>query len=211
MSQPAHRIFLLTMRRTGRRVPTVPLRERVEALRDAGFAVDSVDLNDGPRSSAEMVARAREAGAQVFIIDAVDCPAAYAASLGLAMRIKAALPAIRLVYAGAYPCAHWREVLTGCAAIDLILRGEELRTLVWLARAIVTHGLVATVPGIAYRCDGQVLATRAAKPLRHQVLIRGGSRLANVMPRESFALPWIPAASLVQRGVPDGALVSPAR
>ncbi|MDD3481978.1 magnesium-protoporphyrin IX monomethyl ester anaerobic oxidative cyclase [Azovibrio restrictus] len=134
-------------------------------LIDAGFAVELLDADYDPLSPVEIVRRVQAAGPRIVMVGHAGSSTAHATILELATRIKAALPEVCIVYGGVHPTYHWRETLTQCPAIDLVVRGEGERTAVLLAQAIVSHGLVATVPGIAYRQDGRVWATRQAKPI----------------------------------------------
>jgi len=136
-------------------------------LIDAGFAVELLDADYDPLSLAEIVSRIVAASPRIVMVGHAGSSTAHPTIVDLATRIKAALPGTTIVYGGVHPSYHWREILTQCPAIDAIVRGEGERTAVLLARAIVSHGLLATVPGCAYRDGPAVRATRQAKPIEN--------------------------------------------
>ncbi|MCB4361135.1 cobalamin-dependent protein [Quatrionicoccus australiensis] len=134
-------------------------------LFDAGFAVEVLDADDEPLAPDEIVRRIVAAAPRIVMLGHAGSSTAHPICVALAVRIKAALPAVTIVYGGVFPTCHWREILAECPAIDVIVRSEGERTAVLVARAIVTHGLFATVPGCAYRDGAQLRATRQAKPV----------------------------------------------
>jgi anaerobic magnesium-protoporphyrin IX monomethyl ester cyclase len=136
-------------------------------LIDAGFAVELLDAGDAPLSPAEIISRIVAAAPRIVMVGHAGSSTAHPTIVDLAIRIKAVLPETIIVYGGVFPACHWREILMQCPAIDAIIRGEGERTAVLVARAIVTHGLLATVPGCAYRDGSVVRATRQAKPIEN--------------------------------------------
>lgn len=146
-------------------------------LLDAGFAVELLDADYAPLAPAEIVRRIVAAAPRIVMLGHAGSSTAHPTCIALAVRIKAALPAVTIVYGGVFPTYHWREILAECPAIDVIVRGEGERTAVLVARAIVTHGLLATVPGCAYRDGGQARATRQAKPIENLDACRVGWEL----------------------------------
>lgn len=170
----AHKILLLNPPHTaiGSRIPDdhlppLGLLAIGGPLIDAGFAVELLDADYDPLSPEEIVRRVRAVAPRIVMVGHAGSSTAHATILDLAVRIKAALPTTTIVYGGVHPTYHWRETLKQCPAIDVVVRGEGERTAVLLAQAIVGHGLVATVPGVAYRQNGRAWATRQAKPIEN--------------------------------------------
>jgi anaerobic magnesium-protoporphyrin IX monomethyl ester cyclase len=170
MPATAHKILLLNPPHTaiGSRIPDdhlppLGLLAIGGPLIDAGFSVELLDSDYDPLSPAEIVRRVLAAAPRIVMVGHAGSSTAHPTIVDLAGRIKAALPDVVIVYGGVFPTYHWRETLEQCPAIDVVVRGEGERTVVQLARAIVTHGLLATVPGCAFRDQGQVRATRQAK------------------------------------------------
>lgn len=134
-------------------------------LIDAGFAVELLDADIAPLSSEDILRQVVAAAPRIIMVGHAGSSTAHPTIADLAARIKAVLPHVSIVYGGVYPTYHWREILSDCPAIDVIVRGEGERTATLVARALVTHGLLATVPGCAFR-DGAVLrATRQPRSI----------------------------------------------
>ncbi len=174
MNQAVPKILLLNPPHTaiGSRVPDdhlppLGLLSIGGPLLDAGFTVELLDADIDPLSEEEIVRQVIAAAPRVVMIGHAGSSTAHPTIADLACRMKAVLPEMHIVYGGVFPTYHWRDILEHCPAIDFIVRGEGEHTAVLLARAIAGHGLWATVPGIAYREDGQPRATRQAKPIEN--------------------------------------------
>jgi len=146
-------------------------------LIDAGFAVELLDADYEPLLPDEIVRQIVGAAPRIVMVGHAGSSTAHPTIVDLVTRIKAVLPETIIVYGGVFPTCHWREILMQCPAIDVIVRGVGERTAVLVARAIVTHGLLATVPGCAYRDGSAVRATRQAKPIENCDDYRGGWEL----------------------------------
>lgn len=147
------------------RLPPLGLLAIGGPLIDAGFAVELLDAEFGPLTPEEIVRRVVAAAPRIVMVGHAGSSTAHPTIADLARRIRAALPAVTIVYGGVYPTYHWRDILDQCPAIDCIVRGEGERTAVLLARAIADHGVWGAVPGIAFRQDGRPCATRQPKPI----------------------------------------------
>jgi len=174
MSHPSPKILLLNPPHTaiGSRVPDdhlppLGLLAIGGPLIDAGFAVELLDADRDPLAADEIVRRVCASAPRIVMVGHAGSSTAHPTIADLATRIKARLPETVIVYGGVFPTYHWREILRQCPAIDAIVRGEGERTAVLLARAIVSHGLLATVPGCAYRDGTAVRATRQARPIEN--------------------------------------------
>jgi anaerobic magnesium-protoporphyrin IX monomethyl ester cyclase len=91
--------------------------------------------------------------------------------------LKQAMPHLVIVYGGVHPTYHWDEILDECQAIDYIVRGEGEETTRLLLRALRAGSSVETIPGIAYRRDGQPHATPPAPMIRDLDAYRVGWEL----------------------------------
>lgn len=174
MPNAAHKILLINPPHTAigsqipdDHLPPLGLLSIGGPLLDAGFAVELLDADYDPLPLSEIVRQVVAAAPRIVMLGHAGSSTAHPTIVELAERIRRALPEVVIVYGGVYPTYHWREILTQCPAIDAIVRGEGERTAVLLARAIVSHGLLATVPGIAFREAGRVCATRQAKPIEN--------------------------------------------
>jgi anaerobic magnesium-protoporphyrin IX monomethyl ester cyclase len=149
------------------RLPPLGLLAIGGPLLDAGFAVELLDADYAALSPDEIVRCIVAAVPRIVMVGHAGSSTAHPTVVDLVTQIKAVLPEAIIVYGGLFPTCHWREILVQCPAIDVIVRGEGERTAVLVARAIVTHGLLATVPGCAYREGAAVRATRSAKPIEN--------------------------------------------
>jgi anaerobic magnesium-protoporphyrin IX monomethyl ester cyclase len=80
-------------------------------------------------------------------------------------QIRARSPAVRVVVGGVYPTYHWREVLDGEPAIEVVVRGEGEAAVVSLVEAMVAGRSLLDVPGLALRVDGVPACTGTAPVL----------------------------------------------
>lgn len=131
-------------------------------LIDAGFSVDLLDAEFGPLSLAQIVADVVQRQPQVVMLGHSGSSSVHATVVALCRALKAALPALTIVYGGVHPTYHWDEVLRYHAEVDIIVRGEGEQTAVTLMRALASGTPLADVPGIAFRLGGVVLETPAA-------------------------------------------------
>jgi anaerobic magnesium-protoporphyrin IX monomethyl ester cyclase len=199
MSATSHKILLLHPPHTaiGSRIPDdhlppLGLLAIGGPLLDAGFSVELLDADYAALSPDKIAHQIVAAAPRIVMVGHAGSSTAHPSIVDLATRIKAVLPETIIVYGGVFPTYHWREILLQCPAIDVIVRGAGERTAVLVARAIVTHGLLATVPGCAYREGAAVRATRSAKSIERRDDYRaagyvGGAPSAE-LPRASAVL-----------------------
>jgi anaerobic magnesium-protoporphyrin IX monomethyl ester cyclase len=128
-------------------------------LIDQGHAVTLVNADPAPMPLPEIVDRVAATRPDAVLIGHSGSSSAHPAVALLAPMLRAALPMVRIVYGGVYPTYHWREVLQDCAEIDVIVRGEGEAT---VTRLMATDDL-SSVPGIAFRREGQPHATPPAQ------------------------------------------------
>lgn len=138
------------------------------ALLDAGHSVVLVDADLEPAPPARIVERVLASRPQAVLLGHSGSTSAHPAVAGLARALKRARPGLVIIYGGVFPTYHWREVLEQDPAIDFIVRGEGERTAPALIAALERGEPLAGVRGIAYREEGQAVATPAA-PLEHDL------------------------------------------
>ena len=105
-------------------------------LIDAGHQVTLVNADLGPMSFSQTVQAVIDSAPQAVLIGHSGSSSVHPTVARLAPAIKALLPGVTILYGGVYPTYHWREVLTECPAIDLIVRGEGEEILTALMRAV---------------------------------------------------------------------------
>ncbi|RVD43416.1 magnesium-protoporphyrin IX monomethyl ester anaerobic oxidative cyclase [Mesorhizobium sp. M4B.F.Ca.ET.019.03.1.1] len=131
-------------------------------LLDAGHQVRLVDAEFGPMSLPALVEDALGDGPDCILIGHSGSTSAHPTALQIARMVKGRAPAT-LVYGGIFPTYHWRDILAGTEAFDVIVRGEGEATIVSLIEALDRRRPLADVAGIAYRDDlGRPFATRSA-------------------------------------------------
>ncbi|MDX8539959.1 magnesium-protoporphyrin IX monomethyl ester anaerobic oxidative cyclase [Mesorhizobium abyssinicae] len=131
-------------------------------LLDAGHQVRLVDAEFGPMPLPALVEDALGDGPDSILIGHSGSTSAHPTALQIARMVKGRAPAT-LVYGGIFPTYHWRDILAGTEAFDVIVRGEGEATIVSLIEALDRRRPLADVAGIAYRDDlGRPFATRSA-------------------------------------------------
>jgi len=135
-------------------------------LLDAGFDVVLLDAEFGPMPLERIVAEALAHGPDVVMMGHSGSTSAHDTIMRIATRLKAARPAVTVVYGGVFPTYHWEDVLRGHPCVDFIVRGEGERTATDLLRAWQAGIDPTTVRGIALRIDGVPVATPPAEMIR---------------------------------------------
>ncbi len=132
-------------------------------LIDDGHHVDLVNADLGPLSRDQALARVIANAPDAVLIGHSGSTSAHPTVISWARDLRAALPAVTLIYGGVYPSYHWQEILETCPEIDLIVRGEGEET---IRRLIAGLDRPHEVDGIAYRRAGVAIATRPAPMIR---------------------------------------------
>lgn len=132
-------------------------------LIDAGFQVDLVDAELAPMSLAEIVQEVQRRKADVLMIGHSGSSTAHPTVVQLSRLLKVALPKLIIVYGGVHPTYHWDEILRECAEIDVIVRGEGEQTALDLMLALAGNAPLSNIKGLAFRDQGQIIATPAAE------------------------------------------------
>jgi len=132
-------------------------------LLDAGFAVSLVDAEFGPMSLDEIVREVQARGADVAMLGHSGSSTAHPTVVELSGLLKQAMPKLLIVYGGVHPTYHWDEILNECADIDIIVRGEGERTALQLMSTLASGTSLDHVKGLAYRREGEAVATPPAE------------------------------------------------
>lgn len=131
-------------------------------LIDAGHEVELINGDLGPLRPDVILERVVRAAPDAVLIGHSGSTSAHPTAIALAEAIKAAIPQVWVVYGGVYPSYHWRDILEGHPAIDVIVRGEGEATAPALMAALEDGSAPSGVKGIAYRDGVQVCATPPA-------------------------------------------------
>ncbi len=131
-------------------------------LIDAGHHVSLVNGDLAPMSVASLVSEALAHAPDAVLIGHSGSTSAHPTIAALARALKAAAPALTLIYGGVFPTYHWEEVLRDCPEVDLIVRGEGEATAPALIAALEAGTPLRHMPGIAYREGSTPKATQPA-------------------------------------------------
>ncbi|MGB3281035.1 MAG: magnesium-protoporphyrin IX monomethyl ester anaerobic oxidative cyclase [Pseudorhodobacter sp.] len=156
---PPHRA--IGSRVPGELLPPLGLLAIGGPLIDAGHHVRLINADIAPLPLSTVVAAIGQADA--VLIGHSGSTSAHPTVLQLTAMIRAAHPAITIIYGGVYPSYHWHDILTEAPQIDVIVRGEGEVTAPALLTAL--GGDLSTVPGIAYCQNGTPTTTRPAAML----------------------------------------------
>jgi anaerobic magnesium-protoporphyrin IX monomethyl ester cyclase len=132
-------------------------------LIDAGYDVQLLDAEFGPMPFDDIIAQALAARPCIIMMGHSGSTSAHDTIMRIAAALKAARPALLIVYGGVYPTYHWSDVMRDHAQVDFIVRGEGERTTTELVKAVLAGGDPGVVDGIAYREGGKVVGTPAAQ------------------------------------------------
>lgn len=135
------------------------------ALLDAEHDVTLLDAELGPLSHTEIVRQVVCHRPQVLIIGHSGSTSAHPIVVELTRRFREELPELTIVYGGVFPTYHFRDILACDPQIDAIVRGEGEDTVPKLIAAIECGNDLATVEGIAFRRDGQIVETIPARAI----------------------------------------------
>jgi anaerobic magnesium-protoporphyrin IX monomethyl ester cyclase len=134
-------------------------------LIDAGHQVQLINADIGPMPDWLILRRVLQSDPQSVLIGHSGSTSAHPTACHLARQIKALRPDVTILYGGVFPSYHWADVLRDHPEIDVIVRGEGEATTPLLIAALA-GGDLDSVPGIAFRRDGQPHATPPAPMIR---------------------------------------------
>jgi anaerobic magnesium-protoporphyrin IX monomethyl ester cyclase len=120
-------------------------------LIDAGHNVVLIDAEFGPMSFESVADAVFDAAPDIMMIGHSGSTSAHPTALAIAERIKLRNARILIVYGGVFPTYHWRDILGGTNAFDVIVRGEGEDTIVRLVQALEKGENLEGVKGIAFR------------------------------------------------------------
>ena len=143
--------------------PPLGLAYLAAALEQEGIEVDILDCNAseiGWLGLEDFIGEARP-----DVVGASAMTPFFHRALGVARAAKRANPDIVTVLGGPHVTFTAEETLLEHPEVDVVVRGEGERILVDLVRCLKGQGNLATVRGIAFRRDGQVVQTPQPPPL----------------------------------------------
>jgi len=131
-------------------------------LIDAGHQVTLLDAELGPLSPQEIVRRVAANRPDAILVGHSGSTSAHPTVCELSRAFRLALPQVRIIYGGIFPTYHYREILLQEPQIDVVVRGEGEATALKLVEAMAVGRDLATVAGIAFRRNDEVVETPPA-------------------------------------------------
>lgn len=143
-------------------LPPLGLLSIAGPLIDAGYSVNLIDGEIGTRCERELLERVEAAAPDIVLLGHCGSTSAHPVIARVARALRQRLPQLVIIYGGVYPTYHWREIMAAERSIDIIVRGEGEHTCLRVVDALVTNGILAGIPGIAYRNREEVVSTARA-------------------------------------------------
>ncbi len=144
-------------------LPPLGLLSVAGPLIDDGHDVSLIDGEFGPIPIAALIEDIVRRGPDAVLFGHSGSSSAQPIISRVAAAVVRALPSVRIVYGGVHPTYFWREILRDEPHVTAIVRGEGEETARRLMRALERGDPLGTVPGIAFRRDGQPVGTPAAQ------------------------------------------------
>ena len=146
-------------------------------LLDAGFQVTLIDAARDHLHEGEIARRVALLAADVVMISHVGSTQAHPCCMSTLRAVKSAAPHVLTIYGGVHPSYHYREILTECQDVDMIVRGEGEATALELMRALDAAvnrrkdadephvSALASIQGLVWRQDGEVVVNPTRVPI----------------------------------------------
>jgi anaerobic magnesium-protoporphyrin IX monomethyl ester cyclase len=135
-------------------------------LIDAGHKVKLIDGEFGPMHYEDIVAEAQAYAPDAVLFGHTGSTSGHPVIADVSRMVRAAMPNVLIVYGGVHPTYFWREVLEHEPQIDIVVRGEGEETAVRLFDALASQHSYDDIAGLAFRKDGEPLATPAAPVIK---------------------------------------------
>jgi len=148
-------------------------------LIDDGHRVTLIDADLRWLATATIVAETELLAPEIIMIGHSGSSSAHNTVVEICQAIKTHLPEATIVYGGVHPTYHWHEILTATSAIDIIVKGEGEATSLRLLHALEAGEPLTQVRGIAFRSEGDVIATERAAVITQLDDYRVGWELIN--------------------------------
>ena len=150
------------------------------SLVDAGHHVELLDADIGPLSAPHVAEQVAAAMPDAVLIGHSGSTSAHPSVTRIAALVRAASPRSLVIYGGPFPTYHWSEILNTCPQIDIIVRGEGEETVRRLAHALETAQPLQEIAGLAFRQNGEPIATAPASVIADLDRYRVGWELADL-------------------------------
>lgn len=131
-------------------------------LIDDGHDVVLLDADRLELPEHVIVERLKALRPEVLMIGHSGSTSAHPVVARITHAFKLERPDVPVVYGGVFPTYHYRDVLRDEKQVDIIVRGEGEETTRRVVRALAHKTPLEDVPGIAFRSDGQLIATPPA-------------------------------------------------
>ena len=167
-------------RTLGEHLPPLGLLSIGGPLIDDGHDVRLLDFELDNPTPQEIARRVADTETEIMMIGHSGSTSAHPLICDLTRRVRALCPDIQIVYGGVFPTYHHRDILQQVPQIDVIVRGEGEETARRLMAALERGGRLGDIPGLAYRGDGDPVATPPAPMIHNLDDYRVGWELADL-------------------------------
>ncbi len=167
-------------RTLGEHLPPLGLLSIGGPLIDDGHDVRLLDFELDNPTSQEMARRIADAETDTMMIGHSGSTSAHPLICDLTRRVRALCPDMQIVYGGVFPTYHHRDILQQVPQIDVIVRGEGEETVRRVMAALERGGRLGDIPGLAYRGEGDPVATPPAPMINNLDDYRVGWELADL-------------------------------
>ena len=131
-------------------------------LIDDGHEVSLIDGEFGPMRLEDIVSEAVRRKPDMVLFGHSGSSSGQPVIAQAAVLVRAALREAHIIYGGVHPTYFWREILAEEPVVDAIVRGEGEETVRRLVTALASGSGLDSIPGVAFRRDGQPVATPPA-------------------------------------------------
>ena len=131
-------------------------------LIDDGHSVELIDADFGPMPLEDLTAEIVRRSPDALLFGHSGSSSGHPIISQVSAAVSRALPHAAIIYGGVHPTYFWREILAQEPHVHAIVRGEGEETGRRLMGAIARNEPLSEVPGIAYREEGEPVATDAA-------------------------------------------------
>jgi anaerobic magnesium-protoporphyrin IX monomethyl ester cyclase len=148
-------------------------------LLDAGHAVRLIDDDLYGWGQARLLREIASFRPDCVMLGHTGSTAAHPVCLATASAIRAALPAVRIVYGGVFPTYAAEATLRECPAIDVVVRGEGEAVGLALAAAWDEGRGLGEVAGLTWRDGATIRTNRPDRPIERLDDYRPGWELVD--------------------------------
>lgn len=140
-------------------LPPLGLLSIAGPLIDAGHEVKLLDADFAPLTVPEIVKESLHFAPEAVLLGHSGSTTAQPVINEITLALRFQKQDLKIIIGGVFPTYHWKPILMENTQIDYIVMGEGEKIIVNLIEAITKQEDLATVKGIAFRKNGEILKT----------------------------------------------------